>query len=100
MKRVIVAAFLMSAVGVVMGQGQSASATLDAVAAAMGASNATSVYVGGHGSMFNFGQAISATAPWPPQILKTYGADIQLTTPAMRMQAWRTNPDGTAPFGG
>src|SRR5262245_26362611 len=101
MKRVIVVGTLMlSAAVVVLGQGQNASATLDAVTTAMGASNPTSLYFAGRGSMFNFGQAVSASAAWPQQVLKFYSADIQLTTPAMRVQAYRTNPDGSAPFGG
>ena len=101
MKRVIVAMFVLSATGALVGQGgQSASSTLDAAATALGAPNLTSIYYSGRGSTFNFGQAVSATAPWPRQVLKTFEADIHLTTPAMRMQAYRTNPDGTAPFGG
>jgi glyoxylase-like metal-dependent hydrolase (beta-lactamase superfamily II) len=101
MKRVFIAMFVLSATGALIGQGgQSASTTLDAAAAALGAPNLTSVYYSGRGSTFNFGQAVNATAPWPRQVLKTFEADIHLTTPAMRMQAYRTNPDGTAPFGG
>ena len=90
MKRVpvvVAATFVLSAAAVVIGQGQSASATLDAIAAAMSAPNATSLFFSGRGSMYNFGQAVSASAPWPQQVLKTYSADVLLGPPAMRMQA-------------
>src|SRR5882672_7328756 len=98
MKKLLVAAFVLSLTNGLIGQ--NASATLDAANTAMGTASITSIAITGSGSSFNFGQAVSATAPWPRFILKSYLADIHFDAPSMRLEAYRTNPDGTAPFGG
>lgn len=77
-----------------------ATATLDAAATAMGTANLTSIVYMGSGSSFNLGQAVNATAPWPRLVLKSYIAEIHFGTPSMRVEMFRTNPDGSAPFGG
>jgi glyoxylase-like metal-dependent hydrolase (beta-lactamase superfamily II) len=79
---------------------QDATATLDAAAKAMGIGSLTSIEYKGSGSAYNFGQAINAKLPWPTFILKTYVADIDYSIPAMRQEMYRTQPDGSAPFGG
>src|SRR5437773_7522155 len=98
MKRLLVAAFVLTLSSGVIGQ--NASTTLDAAAKAMGITNLTSVMYSGSGSIFNFGQAVSATAPWPRLVLKDYVADITYATPAARVVTYRTTPEGGVPFGG
>jgi len=80
--------------------GQGATATLDAAAKAMGITNVTSIYYSGSGSSYNLGQAVNASLPWPRFVLNNYIADINYAVPMMRQEMNRTNPDGSAPFGG
>jgi glyoxylase-like metal-dependent hydrolase (beta-lactamase superfamily II) len=80
--------------------GQDVRATLDAAAKAMGADSLQSVQYFGTGSTYFFGQAINPSTGWPRMILKTYVADVHYATPAMRQQLYRTQPDGSVPFGG
>ncbi len=80
--------------------GQDARSTLDAAAKAMGADSLESVQYSGSGSTYFFGQAVTASTGWPRMILKNYSADVHYTTPAMRQQLYRTEPDGSVPFGG
>jgi len=79
---------------------QGASATLDAAAKAMGINGLTSIEYKGSGATYNFGQAVNAKLPWPQFTLKTYVADVNYATPAMRQEMYRMQLDGTAPFGG
>ncbi len=79
---------------------QDATATLDAATKAMGIGNLTSIEYKGSGSAFNFGQAVNVNLPWPTFVLKTYVADVDYSTPAMRQEMYRTQPDGSPPFGG
>jgi glyoxylase-like metal-dependent hydrolase (beta-lactamase superfamily II) len=79
---------------------QDATATLDAAAKAMGIGSLTSIEYKGSGSAYNFGQAVNVNLPWPTFVLKTYVADVDYTTPAMRQEMYRTQPDGSPPFGG
>src|SRR5262245_3162637 len=99
MKQALVAAFVLALSYGVAGQ-NSASTTLDAAAMAMGTTNLTSITYMGSGSSFNLAQAVSATAPWPRLVLRSYITDIRYNTPSMRQEIYRTNPDGSAPFGG
>jgi glyoxylase-like metal-dependent hydrolase (beta-lactamase superfamily II) len=96
MKKALIGALVFSSVLFA----QDATATLDAAAKAMGIGNLTSIEYAGDGSMYNFGQAVNANAPWPTFSLRTYQADINYATPAMRVEIYRTLPDGNAPFGG
>jgi len=80
--------------------GQDATATLDAAAKAMGVAGLNSIEYSGSGSSYNFGQAINAAQPWPRFVLRSFKADINYATPAWRQEMDRTQPDGTAPFGG
>ena len=79
---------------------EDSSATLNAAAKAMGTSDLKSIEFKGSGSAYNFGQAVNASLPWPRFVLKTYVADIDYATPAMRQEMYRTQLDGTPPFGG
>jgi glyoxylase-like metal-dependent hydrolase (beta-lactamase superfamily II) len=98
MKNVLLPAFcfLLAA----SGAGQDASALLDAAARAMGAASLESIQYSGSGNTYFFGQAVDPTSGWPRMILKNYVADVNYTTPAMRQELYRTEPDGSVPFGG
>ncbi len=74
--------------------------TLDAAAKAMGADALQSVQYAGSGSTYFFGQAVNASSAWPRMILKSYTADVDYQAPAMRQELFRTQPDGSVPFGG
>ena len=80
--------------------GQDASAVLDAAARAMGATSLESIQYSGSGTTYFFGQAVDPKGGWPRMILKNYVADVNYTTPAMRQELYRTEPDGSVPFGG
>jgi glyoxylase-like metal-dependent hydrolase (beta-lactamase superfamily II) len=80
--------------------GQDASATLKDAAAAMGTEQLNSVQYSGSGSTYFFGQAINAATGWPRMVLKNYVADVHYDNAAMRQELYRTQPDGSVPFGG
>jgi glyoxylase-like metal-dependent hydrolase (beta-lactamase superfamily II) len=98
MKKFLLPAFLFVLPAITAGQ--DARATLDAAAKAMGADSLQSVQYLGTGSTYFFGQAITASTGWPRMILKNYVADVHYATPAMRQELYRTEPDGSVPFGG
>jgi glyoxylase-like metal-dependent hydrolase (beta-lactamase superfamily II) len=98
MQKAIVGLFVLLLAPVAIGQ--DATATLDDVAKAMGITNLTSIEYSGSGSSYNFGQAVNVHLPWPHFVLKTYVADLDYTTPAMRQEMFRVQDDGTPPFGG
>jgi glyoxylase-like metal-dependent hydrolase (beta-lactamase superfamily II) len=98
MKKAVVGLFVLLLAPVAIGQ--DATATLDDAAKAMGITNLTSIEYSGSGSSYNFGQAVNVHLPWPHFVLKTYVADLDYTTPAMRQEMFRVQDDGTAPFGG
>src|SRR5919108_1232377 len=79
---------------------QDASAVLDAAAKAMGAASLQSIQYSGSGNTYFFGQAIDPKGGWPRMILKNYVADVNYATAAMRQELYRTEPDGSVPFGG
>jgi glyoxylase-like metal-dependent hydrolase (beta-lactamase superfamily II) len=81
-------------------RGQDATAVLAAAAKAMGAASLESIQYSGSGTTYFFGQAVNPTAGWPRMILKSYVADVNYATPAMRQELYRTEPDGSVPFGG
>jgi glyoxylase-like metal-dependent hydrolase (beta-lactamase superfamily II) len=102
MKKAVVGLFVLvlAPVAPQMALAQDATATLDAAAKAMGITNLTSIEYAGSGSSYNFGQAVNVHLPWPHFVLKTYVADINYATPAMRQEMFRVQDDGTPPFGG
>lgn len=79
---------------------QDASAVLNAAAKAMGAASLQSIQYSGSGNTYFFGQAIDPKGGWPRMILKNYVADVNYAVPAMRQELYRTEPDGSVPFGG
>lgn len=79
---------------------QDATPVLDAAAKAMGAASLQSIQYSGSGNTYFFGQAVDPKAGWPRMILKNYVADVNYQTPAMRQELYRTEPDGSVPFGG
>lgn len=95
MKLLVPALLLLFSTGAIA---QDATAVLDAAAKAMG--RPESIQYSGSGNTYFFGQAIDAKSGWPRMILKTYVADVNYTTPAMRQELYRTEPDGSVPFGG
>jgi glyoxylase-like metal-dependent hydrolase (beta-lactamase superfamily II) len=66
----------------------------------MGAASLQSIQYSGSGNTYFFGQAVGPKSGWPRMILKTYVADVDYATPAMRQELYRTEPDGSVPFGG
>jgi glyoxylase-like metal-dependent hydrolase (beta-lactamase superfamily II) len=78
---------------------QNSASALDAAAQALGTANLHSIQYSGTGANFAFGQAYSAGAPWPRFNLKTYVAEIDYNTPAMRVEFERTLPPQTPPPG-
>jgi hypothetical protein len=80
---------------------QDGKATLDAVAAALGAkSTLTSLQFSAKGSNHAYGQAWRADIPWPAFKIFSYTATTDYATPAMRIDLQRTNPDITPVRGG
>ena len=98
MKHILIGAFALALAVPVFAQ--DASVALNASAKAMGVSDLRSIEFSGSGSSYNFGQAVSASQPWPRFVLRSYKADIDYAKPAWRQEMDRTQPDGSAPFGG
>ncbi len=96
--KTLVAAFALALGAAIFAQ--DARTTLDAAAKAMGADALQSVQYAGSGSTYFFGQAVNASSAWPRTILKSYTADVDYQAPAMRQELFRTQPDGSVPFGG
>jgi len=96
--KTLVAAFALALGAAIFAQ--DARTTLDAAAKAMGADALQSVQYAGSGSTYFFGQAVNASSAWPRMILKSYTADVDYQAPAMRQELFRTQPDGSVPFGG
>ncbi len=99
MRNALVAAAVIASLQLV--QAQDGKATLDAVAAALGAkSTLTSLQFSAKGSNHAYGQAWRADMPWPAFKIFSYTATIDYATPAMRIDLQRTNPDITPVRGG
>ncbi len=79
---------------------QDAKATLDAAATALGAANLTSLQFSGSGANHSYGQAWKPGLPWPAFKVTSYTATVNYSTPAMRVELDRTNPDGGPIRGG
>ena len=79
---------------------QDGKTTLDAAARTLGATDLTSIQYSGSGTSNAFGQAYAPGGPWPAFKLTSYSAAINYTTPAMRVELERTNPDGQIRGGG
>jgi glyoxylase-like metal-dependent hydrolase (beta-lactamase superfamily II) len=99
MRKVLVAVVVVASLQLV--RAQDGKATLDAVAAALGAkSTLTSLQFSAKGSNHAYGQAWRADMPWPAFKIFSYTATIDYATPAMRIDLQRTNPDITPVRGG
>ncbi len=99
MRNALVAAAVIASLQLV--QAQDGKATLDAVAAALGAkSTLTSLQFSAKGSNHAYGQAWRADMPWPAFKIFSYTATIDYATPALRIDLQRTNPDVTPVRGG
>src|SRR5438874_1507232 len=95
MKKSLLALALTIAVAQIGTAADDPKAALDAVAAALGAANLTSLQFSGRGSDFLFGQQYDGGAPWPRFTLPRYTVDIDFTAPAIRDDRVRTQ--GTNP---
>jgi glyoxylase-like metal-dependent hydrolase (beta-lactamase superfamily II) len=73
---------------------------LDAASRALGSTNLTSIQYSGVGTNNAFGQAYAPGGPWPTFKVTSYTASINYSTPAMRVELERTNPDGQIRGGG
>jgi glyoxylase-like metal-dependent hydrolase (beta-lactamase superfamily II) len=58
---------------------------LTAAAEAMGAATLNSIQYTGSGNVFSFGQGFEPGERWPRFVQRTYGAEINYQTPAMRL---------------
>ena len=70
-----------------------------AVADAMGAANLNSIQYSGSGFVFGFGQAYAPGDPWPRFFQTAYNASVNYQTPAMRLEAVRSQAENP-PHGG
>src|SRR5262245_57425355 len=70
-----------------------------AVADAMGATNLNSIQYSGTGFVFGFGQAYAPGDPWPKFFQTAYNASVNYQTPAMRLEAVRSQAENP-PHGG
>jgi glyoxylase-like metal-dependent hydrolase (beta-lactamase superfamily II) len=70
-----------------------------AVADAMGATNLNSIQYSGSGFVYGFGQAYAPGDPWPRFFQNVYSASVNYQTPAMRLEAVRSQAE-TPPHGG
>jgi glyoxylase-like metal-dependent hydrolase (beta-lactamase superfamily II) len=100
MRRIALAIVAIVAPAAMAGHAQSGTATLDAAARALGATNLTSIQYAGSGTNNAFGQAYAPGGPWPAFKITSYTASINYATPAMRIELERFNPDGVIRGGG
>jgi glyoxylase-like metal-dependent hydrolase (beta-lactamase superfamily II) len=70
-----------------------------AVADAMGATKLDSIQYSGSGFVFGFGQAYAPGDPWPKFFQTAYNASVNYQTPAMRLEAVRSQAENP-PHGG
>ena len=69
------------------------------MAEAMGATNLNSIQYSGSGFVYGFGQAYAPGDPWPRFFQNVYSASVNYQTPAMRLEAVRSQAE-TPPHGG
>jgi glyoxylase-like metal-dependent hydrolase (beta-lactamase superfamily II) len=100
MKRIAFALPAILAFVAITGKAQDRKATLDAAAAALGAADLNSIQYSGSGTSNAFGQAYAPGGAWPAFKLTSYNVAINYSTPAMRVDLERTNPDGQIRGGG
>jgi len=100
MRKIFFATPLIVLLAALAGHAQDQKATLDSAARALGSTNLTSIQYSGTGTNNAFGQAYAPGGPWPAFKVTSYTAAINYTTPAMRVELERTNPDGLIRGGG
>src|SRR6266850_7826972 len=66
---------------------------------AMGATNLNSIQYSGSGTVFGFGQAFVPGERWPRFVQRSYKAEVNYQTPAMRLEAVRAQGE-VPPRGG
>jgi hypothetical protein len=84
MKKTLIIALATACLCAVVAWGQDARTTLDAAAAALGATNLKTIEFSGRGSDFMFGQAYDGSSPWPRFNIPVYTMTIDYTIPAVR----------------
>jgi len=100
MKKMLLTMAVILTVAALTGHAQDGKAALDSAARALGATNLTSIQYSGSGTNNAFGQAYAPGGPWPTFKVTSYKAAINYSTPAMRVELDRTNPDGLIRGGG
>src|SRR5437667_5506156 len=99
MTRRLLSAFAVAGLWTVAASAQSAKATLDAAATALGATSLNSIQFSGWGSDYIFGQAYDGNLPWPRFYLPGITVTIDYRTPAWRDDRRRTQVQNP-PLGG
>ena len=100
MKKTLIIAFSVASLCAVAARAQDAKPTLDATAAALGATNLRSIEFSGRGSDYMFGQAYDGNNPWPRFNLPSYTMTIDYTTPSMRDDRRRQQAENPPRGGG
>src|SRR2546425_47869 len=100
MKKILVTALGVVSLWAVAVLAQDAKNTLDAAAAALGATNLRTIEFSGRGSDFMFGQAYEGSIPWPRFNLPSYTMTIDYTIPAMRDDRRRQQAENPPRGGG
>ena len=90
MKRRVLMALVLAGLWTAAASAQSAKTTLDAAAAALGATSLNSIQFSGWGSDYIFGQAYDGNSPWPRFYVPGFTTTIDYTTPAWRDDRRRT----------
>src|SRR5438874_8934763 len=99
MKKTLIIALAIAGLCAVAARAQDARTTLDAAAAALGATNLRSIEFSGRGFDFMFGQAYDGNSPWPRFSVPRYTVSINYATPAIRDDRTRTQIQNP-PLGG
>jgi glyoxylase-like metal-dependent hydrolase (beta-lactamase superfamily II) len=101
MKKTLIIAFAMASLWAVAARAQDAKTTLDAAAAALGATTSLrSIEFSGRGSDYMFGQAYDGNNAWPRFNLPSYTMTIDYAIPAMRDDRRRQQAENPPRGGG
>jgi glyoxylase-like metal-dependent hydrolase (beta-lactamase superfamily II) len=100
MKKTLIVALAVAWLCAVVAWAQDARTTLDAAAAALGATNLRTIEFSGRGFDFMFGQAYDGSSPWPRFNLASYTMTIDYTIPAMRDDRRRQQAENPPRGGG
>src|SRR5205823_8159898 len=99
MKKTLIIVLAVAGLCAVAVWAQDAKTTLDAAAAALGATNLKTIEFSGRGYDFMFGQAYDPTSPWPRFAVPRYTVSIDYAIPAIRDDRTRTQVQNP-PLGG